>query len=281
MYASGSDSEPYGPQEKYRVTSGSEPSSSNARASAAVANRNESDGPVIFTAAMVLPLTIVYDLHGNLPALQAVLADAPAERYLLGGDYALFGPWPAETVAALKALANATWIRGNVDRWCANPAGAPQDDLLAAAIADCRRALGEPTSEELGTLAEQVVIDQIRFCHASPLSDMRSFMPERGVDDAELLAAAPERRIVFGHTHLQFRRTGPDGVELLNPGSAGMPLDGDHRAAYAVLLEDGTIEHRRVAYDHEASAAAVASRFGDAPWAQRSARRLTAARLVD
>ncbi len=70
----------------------------------------------------------------------------------------------------------------------------------------------------------------------------------------------------------------PDGVELVNPGSVGMPFDGDQRAAYALVREDGSLEHRRVAYDHERSAAAMTERFGDAAWALRSATRLRTAR---
>ena len=54
-----------------------------------------------------------------------------------------------------------------------------------------------------------------------------------------MLAGTAEQRVVFGHTHLQFRRSGPRGVELLNPGSVGMPLDGDPRAAYALVHDDG------------------------------------------
>ena len=68
-------------------------------------------------------LGVLYDIHGNLPALDAVLEEtqlAGADRYLLGGDYALFGAWPAETVARLREL-DATWIRGNVDRWVDDP----------------------------------------------------------------------------------------------------------------------------------------------------------------
>ena len=75
-----------------------------------------------------MTLAVIYDVHGNLPALEAVLTDAAgagAERYLLGGDYALFGPWPAETVARLREIPDATWIRGNVDRWTAFPGQVP------------------------------------------------------------------------------------------------------------------------------------------------------------
>lgn len=228
------------------------------------------------------PTAVLYDVHGNLAALEAVLADAhsaEADRFLLGGDYALFGPAPAETVAALRALAPATWIRGNVDRWSAFPDQAGDDALLQSAIAACRDALGERLTGELGELPEQVVLDGTRYCHASPASDLRSFLPDAAAEDDELLAGARERWIVFGHTHIQFRRTRPDGTLLLNPGSVGMPLDGDHRAAYALLRDDGSIECRRVAYDHGHSAALMRERFGDSDWAVRSEHRLQNARL--
>jgi diadenosine tetraphosphatase ApaH/serine/threonine PP2A family protein phosphatase len=226
------------------------------------------------------PLAIIYDVHGNLPALEAVLADARAagaQRFLLGGDYALFGPFQAESLAALRALEQATWIRGNVDRWAANR-DVPGDEVLLRAIADCREALGVELADELGGLPEQVVIDGTRYCHASPLSDMRSFLPEPGDDDEEMLAGASERRVVFGHTHLQFRRGGPGGIELLNPGSVGLPLDGDARSAYALAHDDGAIEHRRVDYDRDAAIGALEERFGDVAWAQRSVRRLQTSR---
>lgn len=224
-------------------------------------------------------LALIYDVHGNLPALEAVLEDAGAagaEGYLLGGDYALFGPWPAETVAALRGLERCTWLRGNVDRWTAR-IDAPGEEGLQRAIADCRQALGDELSDWLGTLQEQTVVGGTRFCHASPLSDMRSFLPDPQLEDGELLAGAGEHRIVFGHTHLQFSRAGPGGVELVNPGSVGMPLDGDTRAAYALLHPDGPIEPRRVAYDHAASAAAMREHFGKTDWALRSGRRLQTA----
>jgi predicted phosphodiesterase len=225
----------------------------------------------------VAMLAVIYDVHGNLAALEAVLDDARgagAETFLLGGDYALFGPWPAETVAALRSLPDATWIRGNVDRWCAFPDSDSIDELVARAVTDCAGALGPELTAGLGALPEQTVIDGVRYCHASPLSDLRSFLPDPGLDDDEMLAGASERRIVFGHTHLQFRRTGEDGIELVNPGSVGLPMDGDHRAAYALVAPDGTLELRRVGYDHAASAAALRELWGDADWAVRSERRL-------
>jgi len=226
-----------------------------------------------------MTLALLYDIHGNLPALEAVLADSPAERVLLGGDYALFGPWPVETVTALRGLPGATWIRGNVDRWTAAPGQAPDNEVVQGAIEACRQALGARLVNELAALPEQEVLDGARYCHASPVSDVRSFMPDPADDEPELLAGVAERRLVFGHTHLPFRRLSAGGVELVNPGSVGMPFDGDPRAAYALVHDDGTVEHRRVAYDHEASAAAVRERFGESAWTETAARRITTARL--
>jgi diadenosine tetraphosphatase ApaH/serine/threonine PP2A family protein phosphatase len=221
-------------------------------------------------------------VHGNLPALDAVLADArerDVDRFLLGGDYALFGPWPRETVERLRELEGATWIRGNVDRWAANPEDAPDHPLPQSAIAACREELGDGAVAELGRLPAQVVLDGVRYCHGSPPSDVRSFLPQPAEDEAELLEGVSERRLVFGHTHLSFRREATTGgVELVNPGSVGVPLDGDTRAAYAVVREDGGVEHRRVEYDAAASAAALRKRF-QAPFAEVIARRIETARF--
>ncbi|HWF51952.1 MAG TPA: metallophosphoesterase family protein [Solirubrobacteraceae bacterium] len=220
---------------------------------------------------------LLYDVHGNLPALEAVLADAAAAgvaRWVLGGDYALFGPWPVETVDALRSLPDATWIRGNGERWTANPSDAPDDDVVQGAITACREALGAGAVDELAALPEEVVLASTRYCHASPVSDVRSFLPEPAEDESELLAGVSEPRLVFGHTHLPFLRTGAHGVELFNPGSVGMPFDGDHRAAYAIIDPDGHVEHRRISYDHEASAAAVREHFGAAAWTETVAGRI-------
>jgi diadenosine tetraphosphatase ApaH/serine/threonine PP2A family protein phosphatase len=222
---------------------------------------------------------VLYDIHGNLPALEAVLADARAagaRRFMLGGDYALFGAWPAETLDALREL-DAEWIRGNGERWCARPDDEDVPEAVAGAIERCRELLGEAELQRLGALPEQLVREGIRFCHASPLSDVRGFAPIAEDSDAELLAGANEGLVVFGHTHVQFERRGPGGADLVNPGSVGMPFDGDHRAAYALLRPDGEVELRRVAYDHAASVAAVRERLGAA--GEIPARRIELARF--
>jgi diadenosine tetraphosphatase ApaH/serine/threonine PP2A family protein phosphatase len=228
-------------------------------------------------ATLARVLGLLYDVHGNLPALEAVLDDATragADRFLLGGDYALFGAWPLETVQRLREL-DAVWIRGNGERWTAAPEGGP--DEVQGAIARCRELLGEGVTADLAALPETHTEEGVLYCHGSPISDVRSFMPEPSDEDAELLLGAEPRRVVFGHTHLAFRREGPGRIELVNPGSVGMPLDGDHRAAYAVVGEGGEVRHRRVEYDHAASAAAVRERLGAA--GEEGARRIERASL--
>lgn len=227
-----------------------------------------------------MTLAILYDVHGNLAALEAVLDDAAAagaERFLLGGDYALFGPWPAETVARLDALRGATWIRGNGERWTADPALAPSPLVQAAARA-CAEALRGETVARLASLPPEAVVDGVRYVHGSPGSDLVGLRPEAAADEEELLASVRERRLVAGHTHLPFERTSAGGIALLNPGSVGMPFDGDPRAAYALLRDDGTVERRRVAYAHGEVAEALRARAAGG-WSETVARRIEAARI--
>jgi diadenosine tetraphosphatase ApaH/serine/threonine PP2A family protein phosphatase len=226
-------------------------------------------------------LALLYDVHGNLPALEAVLDDARAagaERFLLGGDYAAFGAWPAETVARLRELPDATWIRGNWERWQGHPASAPDTTVVQGAAAAVQEALGAALVTELADLPASVELDGTLFCHASPISDVEPFAKDVEADpegDDQLLAGVQARRVVFGHTHLQFRRRSALGIDLVNPGSVGLPWDGDHRAAYALVDDGGAVRLRRVAYDHEAAAAAL-ERIGTG-WATVTARRLRAA----
>ena len=201
-------------------------------------------------------LAILYDIHGNLPALEAAIADAEsagADRWLLGGDFASWSPWPKETLDRLRGLDGATWIRGNGERWLREP---PLDrPEVVDALAETPAGVG---SEEgwLYSLQTQVELDGVLYVHGSPISDVESFAAEAQADEERMLAGVRDRTIVFGHSHVQFRRPGPNATDLLNPGSVGMPLDGDTRGAYALRREDGEFEFRRVEYDVERAAAA-------------------------
>ena len=226
-------------------------------------------------------LALLFDIHGNLPALEAVLDDARAagaERYLLGGDYAVFGGWQAETVARLRELPDAVWIRGNVDRWAATEA--PDGEPARSGVEGCRALLDAATIAQLGALPESADLGAgTRAWHASPKTDLASFWPEPGDDELELLEGVEDRRLVFGHFHVSFDRIGAHGIELVAPGAVGIPLDGDHRAAWALMHDDGRIERRRVAYDHAASAARVREVAAGAPWGEVVAGRIERAAL--
>jgi predicted phosphodiesterase len=228
-----------------------------------------------------MSLAILYDIHGNRPALEAVIADARengADRWLLGGDYAAFGAWPVECVALLEGLDDATWIRGNWERWQIEPDATPDAEVVKTANAWVRGSLGEALVARLGVLPESVVLGDTLFVHGSPVSDIESFLPEADPEqDDQLLAGVGQRRVVFGHTHLQFRRRAADGIELVNPGSVGLPWDGDVRAAYATVADDGELRLQRVEYDVEAAARALEA-LGE-PWTATIAARLRQARF--
>ena len=201
-------------------------------------------------------LAILYDIHGNVVALDEVLKDAEAsgaDAYLLGGDFASWCPWPLETLERLRALPQTTWIRGNGERWLREPPADRPDVAEELAAFDS----GVGTEEGwLYSLQAQVELDGVLYVHGSPLSDVESFPAEPSNDDERMLNGVRETTVVFGHSHLQFMRPGPSGTTLINPGSVGMPLDGDVRAAYALRLDDGDFEFRRVEYDIERAARA-------------------------
>jgi predicted phosphodiesterase len=221
-------------------------------------------------------LGILYDIHGNLPALEAVLGEAEGEdvdEWMLGGDYSVFGPWPVETLERLRALENATWLRGNGERWLVDPPTelpAEQSEFIVAALASAIAQLPAADVDRLVGLPTLAEREDAFYCHGSPLSDVDSFAPESGDEDERLLAGVKERQVVFGHSHVQFRRPGADGTDLVNPGSVGMPLDGDTRAAWAIRREDGELELRRTAYD----LGPAVQRMREYDWGERVAQRL-------
>ncbi len=121
-------------------------------------------------------------------------------------------PWPL-----LRQLPNAIWIRGNGERWLKEP---PVD---RPEVLESYEQYGSGVSKEeedwLYGLPSQAELDGILYVHGSPLSDVESFPPEPSTDDERLLAGVQDRTIVFGHSHQQFRRPGPSGTDLVNPGS--------------------------------------------------------------
>jgi predicted phosphodiesterase len=218
-------------------------------------------------------LGIRYDIHGNLPALERVLGDAQAEgvdRWLLGGDYGTPSPWPLETLDRLRTLEPATWIRGNGERWLRDP---PLDRPEVMEVYELfTGGLPDDVVAWLYGLRPQAELDGVLYVHGSPRADDESFAPQAQEGEERLLAGVRDRLVVFGHSHQQFRRPGPENTELLNPGSVGMPLDGDVRAAWAVRDDDGEFGFRRTEYDVQRAADAYREMGG--PFGEMTSRRI-------
>ena len=218
-------------------------------------------------------LALLYDIHGNLPALEAVLSECErdhVDRWVLGGDYGAVSPWPLETIERLRELANPTWIRGNGERWLVDPpAEIPE---VVEVYARFRGRLPDALIEWLVGLPDSADVDGVLYVHGSPLSDVESFDSEPRQDDERLLCGEHDRTIVFGHSHLQFQRPGANATYLVNPGSVGSPRHGEPNAAWGMRRDDGSFELRRTEYDTARAAAAFRALGGE--FGKFSARRI-------
>jgi len=227
-------------------------------------------------------LAVLADVHANLPALEAVLADLPTvDALVCAGDVVGYGPHPAECVAALREWeGDVLAVQGNHDRAVAVGADIG-DGMAGAGIRHARAELDEDALAWLDALpAVRTAFDgRLRVAHGHPEDPDRYVYPS--LFDESLLD--DERVLVLGHTHVQacraFERSGWGGPErrlVLNPGSVGQPRDGvrassasagsserrsdgDPDAAYATLGLDGSPEAtlHRVAYDVERTVRAV------------------------
>jgi len=204
----------------------------------------------------------LYDVHGNLPALGAVLADVDAlgvDAIVVGGDVAA-GPMPAETLDALRGR-GAQFVRGNADR-VLDVGDADDTELWVRARHWVADRLGEERLVFLATLPLDLTLEldelgRVRFCHGAPGSDELAITPLTPDDRLRsLLAGVDERVVVCGHTHLQFDRS-LDGIRVVNAGSVGAPYEVDPAAYWALLGDD--VELRRTNYDVEAALAAMAA----------------------
>lgn len=208
----------------------------------------------------------IYDIHGNLPALEAVLqeiAAAAVDLVVVGGDV-VAGPMPRETLACLLNFAlPVQFIQGNADRevvaqMAGGNAGAVPEHVQA--IVGWVAQQLEPEHARLigswpATLAMQIGgIGQLLFCHATPHSDTDVFTrltPEdRLVPAFEGLGATV---LVCGHTHMQFDRM-VGALRVVNAGSVGMPYG--EPGAYWLLL-GASIQLRRTHYDRAQAAARI------------------------
>jgi putative phosphoesterase len=190
-----------------------------------------------------MSVATLYDVHGNLRALEAVLAEIPDDATIVvGGDVVAGGEQPSETLEALRALGErVVWIRGNADRELH-----PDEDGLAPPefLDVARAALTDEQIEFLHDLPPKAQIDNVLYVHASPRNDLDIFTeltPEERI--AFLFTDVDADVVVCGHTHMQFDRT-IAGKRVVNSGSVGMPYE-EEPGAYWTL----DLEHRRTPYE--------------------------------
>lgn len=222
-------------------------------------------GPLLRVDGTVGTLAVLSDVHANVPALEAVLAEPDvraADLVVFCGDLT-WGPEPARTVDLVRALGSrAVFVRGNADRAvlelaAGRPAASPREAwMLTRHPAD---AVAFLAGFHAGVVVEVAGLGPVRCCHGSPRADTELVTPATpAARMAALSAGVPERILVGGHTHLQFDRT-VDGLRSVNPGSVGLPYhDGAPGTAYWALLGPD-VSLRRSRYDLTRALAAPAA----------------------
>jgi predicted phosphodiesterase len=207
-------------------------------------------------------VAVLADIHGNLPALEAVLGDidaAGADVIVLNGDMAT-GPMPAETLDRLAALGDrAVWVRGNADRElvaaCDGELDPALPDVARIPTEYCASRLERRHRDLLAGLPLSLTLDvtglgAVRFCHATARSDTEIVLVDSPMDRYRAaFADSPEPTVVLGHTHMPFERLA-DRRRFVNPGSVGMPYGGT--GAYWALLGPD-VRLRRTEYDGPAA----------------------------
>ena len=200
-------------------------------------------------------IAVISDVHGNLPALEAVLAEVEREAVDLvvsGGDVAM-GPMPVECVDALRGLDHLLWVRGNADRAAIPDQYADRARWVEEQLGPERIALIRGAELSVSVTADE--LGEVLICHGSPRSDeeiLTKFSPESRV--AAALEGVAEGIVLHGHTHVQYDRR-VAGRRLVCAGSVGLPYEGRPGAFWALLGSD--LELRRTEYDVEAAVAAI------------------------
>lgn len=205
-------------------------------------------------------IAVVSDVHANLVALEAVIADlrqVSPDQVVCGGDLVVGGPRPEEVVARVRRLG---WpvVRGNTDEVVSDDRSDQRvGGDVAIAVALTKAALAADTIAWLRELPLEWRGNEVGVVHSAPGDCWKVVgheAPDVELEETYAPLAAPTA--AYGHIHHPFvRRIG--GLTVVNSGSVSLSLDGDVRATYAVI-EDGRVTHRRVPYDTEAVAADLA-----------------------
>lgn len=227
-------------------------------------------------------LALISDVHANLPALEAVLADIDRRgfdaTYHLG-DLVGYAPWPDEVVALIRER-EIQGVAGNYDSTVASDYAhcgcryedPRQEELSHLSYEWTRRKVSDATKRFLGSLPFRLDLripgghragPTARLVHGTPTLNTLYWTEDRPDDFCRTMATHAGARagdlIAFGHTHLPWQRT-LDGITYVNTGSVGRPKDGDWRAGYTAVRVEGeavTVAHIRVEYDVERAIEAI------------------------
>jgi predicted phosphodiesterase len=228
-------------------------------------------------------IALISDIHANLPALDAVLADIAARDGIIAtyhlGDLVGYAPWPNEVVAKLREV-GIEGVSGNYDstlatdyKHCGCKYEDPQQEELShVSYAWTRENVSAETKGFLGLLPFRLdlaplgghsVAPRVILVHGTPTLNTVYWTEDRPdsfcAQMAEIAGAKKGDTIAFGHTHLPWHRD-VGGIHFVNTGSVGRPKDGDPRAGYVVLdvsAEKTTVEFVRVSYDVDLAARAI------------------------
>jgi len=214
------------------------------------------------------------DIHGNLPALEAVLREVEREKpdlIVFCGDVAS-GPMPSETIDRLQTIQGVRFVSGNADRGLVDEFDGRPSESPGPFAQWCAKQINSNQRDFLASFESAVRIDGVDgigralFCHAVPQNDIEVMTTETSQERMrEILAGVDADLVVCGHTHMQFDRV-VDRVRVVNAGSIGMTY-GEPGACWAMLGPD--VDLRRTDYDR---AAADRIRAKDWPSADSFAR---------
>jgi predicted phosphodiesterase len=217
-------------------------------------------GPMRAPTGGVGRVAVLSDIHGVLPALEAVLAEpevAAAERIVLTGDITA-GPQPSEVLDLLRAQGERVlWVSGNADRELVEYRRGERDDIPDPIAPYAADQLSDAQVEFLSGLPTSLTfpvrgLGKVLFCHATPRDDEEVVLVDSRLDRwTEVFAglAADVRTVVCGHTHMPYVRLA-HGRLVVNPGSVGMPYG--RPGAHWCLLGPGT-DLRVTPYDVRAA----------------------------
>jgi predicted phosphodiesterase len=194
---------------------------------------------------------LISDVHGNLPALEAVLEDMPdVDDIVCAGDLVGYNPWPAECVERIREVATVT-VQGNHDRTVDTPQRYDRNKMARAGLELAKEQLNDEQHRWLSELPPRTEFanGRYRLVHSHPdPEELGTYVRPR--DFTRMRPYLDDHDgIVLGHTHVQHQAKVDDRL-IVNPGSVGQPRDNAPDAAYAVLdVDSSTVDMHRVEYD--------------------------------